>query len=586
MQSKIRNFCIIAHIDHGKSTLADRLLELTGTVDPRKMHGQFLDQLSLERERGITIKLQPVRMEYGEYILNLIDTPGHIDFSYEVSRSLAAVEGAVLLVDATQGIQAQTLSNLHLAREQGLSIIPVVNKIDLKEARPARVAAELEKILGKTKITFVSAKTGEGVKELLQRIVSEIPPPRGSTKEGSCRALVFDSYYDAYRGVVAYVRMVDGSLSVGDFVKTVSASKDSEVLELGYFKPQLVPQRNLRSGEIGYVITGFKDVRECRVGSTISLQNTDTEPLPGYQEAKSFVYASFFVLEGGHYQKLHQALQRLQLNDAALVFEPENSKSLGLGFRCGFLGLLHLEIVKERLEREFGLELLVTSPRVSYQVIDERGRLVVIKSPVDLPDRFREVLEPWVHLEIVSPSQYVGRIMKLVQGQRGIQKNIVFLNEERAVLSYEIPLSEMIVSFYDALKSISSGYASLDYKFIGFRKADLVRLDILVGGQIVESFSQLLHRSKTYSVSRKFLSRLKEEIPRQQFEVVLQAASSGRIIAREKIPPLRKNVLAKLYGGDRTRKDKLLAKQKAGKKRLKKIGKVNIPSEVFFKVMS
>lgn len=588
--NKIRNFCIIAHIDHGKSTLADRFLEITGTVEKRKMKEQLLDTMDLERERGITIKLQPVRMNYKGYALNLIDTPGHVDFSYEVSRSLAAVEGAILLVDASQGVEAQTLANLHLAEEMNLKIIPAINKIDLPGANIEQTKQELANILGTDpkEIIGVSGKTGENVEELLDKVIAEVPAPRGDAA-APLRALIFDSIFDKYKGVIAYVRVVDGEAHAEEKIKLMALGAISEVLEVGTFAPELHLANILSAGEIGYIATGLREVNKVQVGDTITLATAkNVVALPGYKKVTPFVYAGIFTTNNADYPKLRDALEKLSLSDASLVFEPENSPALGFGFRCGFLGLLHLDIVQERLEREFGLQLVATTPSVNYELTLTNGKKQIINNPTELPDsnQFKTIAEPWIELEVFTPGKFMGGIIPLLQDRRGVQKDIKHFEGGKAMLVYEIPLSSIVMDFYDALKSVSSGYASMSYEFLGFREADLVRLDILVGGKLVDVLSVIIHRSSAANMGKKLVEKLKKLIPRQNFEITLQAAIGSKIIAREDIPPLRKDVLAKLYGGDRTRKDKLLKKQKAGKKRMKRVGKVEIPQEAFLKLLS
>lgn len=596
-QSKIRNFSIIAHIDHGKSTLADRLLEFTKTVEKRKMKEQLLDTMELERERGITIKLQPARMEHDGYILNLIDTPGHIDFNYEVSRSLAAVEGALLLVDASQGVQAQTLGNLYLAMEQNLVIIPVINKIDLPNARAEDTKAEIVNLLGceEEDIILTSAKTGEGVDKILQAIINRIPAPQGKL-DTAPRALIFDSKYDDYKGVIAFVRIIDGSFKSDKKIKMLATKASSEVLEVGYFKPEMVghPQGTpLQTGEIGYIVTGLKDIEGCRVGDTITSQESkDTKSLPGYKEVKPMVFAGLFPKEGTNYNQLREAMLKLKLSDAALNFEPERSEALGIGFRCGFLGLLHLEITKERLEREHNIGLIITTPSVAYKVFTTDGKEQIIKSALDLPDssRIDYIEEPWVKVDIITPEKYIGGIMKLVTEKRGEYKNTEYLKTsslERVILHYKLPLSAILVDFFDKLKSISSGYASLNYEILNYRKADVVRMDILVAEEPIGAFASLVYRDEAYRAGRSIVKSLKEAIPRQMFEIKIQAALGAKIIAAERIPPMRKDVIAKLYGGDVTRKRKLLEKQKKGKKKMKAIGRgrVDIPTDAFLKVL-
>ncbi|MBI2638774.1 elongation factor 4 [Candidatus Peregrinibacteria bacterium] len=589
--SAIRNFCIIAHIDHGKSTLADRFLELTGTVSAREMkHAQILDSMELEQEKGITIKLAPVRMEWSGSILNLIDTPGHVDFSYEVSRSLAAVEGAILVVDATQGIQAQTLANTFLALEHNLKIIPVINKIDLAAADIARVTDELKNTLGidPAEIISVSAKSGENVEKVLEAIIERISPPKSLSQNPETKALIFDSVYDSYKGVVAYVRVFQGSVKRGDRMKLLHTGQEIDVLEVGYFKPKYKTAEVLHCGEIGYVVTGVKGVSEARVGDTIWQGNSlNPTPLPGYRKVTPYVYAGIFPTEGDDFPLLRDALQKLSMNDASLQFEPESSAALGHGFRCGFLGLLHMEIVQERLEREYGLSLIATAPSVSYEVVKTNNEVFKISNPTELPDQsfYNEIQEPWMKVDIIAPREYIGAIMKLCEERRGIQTNIQYLEAIRAILSFELPLSQIIMDFYDQLKSVTSGYASMNYEFFGYRAEDLVKLDILVAGERVDALSNIVHRKEAYYTGSKLTKRLKEIIPKANFEITLQAAIGAKIIARETIPALRKNVTAKLYGGDRTRKDKLLKKQKEGKKRMKKMGQVEIPQDAFLALL-
>ncbi|MFC1686676.1 translation elongation factor 4 [Patescibacteria group bacterium] len=594
MNKHIRNFCIIAHIDHGKSTLADRFLELTETISKREMKEQVLDQMELEREKQITIKLQPVQMDYQsqgqKYSLNLIDTPGHVDFSYEVSRSLAACEGAILLVDATQGIEAQTLANAHLAIEQGLEIIPVVNKIDLPNADPEKRAKELAEFLGidQKEVLLVSAKKGEGVKEILDRVVEKVPSPEDNSKK-SLRALIFDSQFDPYKGVVAYVRVFDGELRSGtELVFKVSTAKIKS-LELGVLKPKFVKKGKLSNGEIGYLVTGLKEINQCQVGDTIILDKDleSIKPLPGYEEINPFVYAGFFCKDGDDYPILKDALEKLKLNDAALVFEPEKSKALGFGFRCGFLGLLHLEIIQERLKREFDLDLLITTPSVSYKIKGKNEKIEIIHSPIELPtpDQIIEILEPWVKVEIITPEEYLGRVMELVQDKRGIYENTDYLGEKRVLLKYQMPLAEVIIDFYDQLKSASSGYASMNYILEDYRKTDLVKLEVLIAGDKIEALSQLVYAPKIERIARNLAKKLKETIPKQMFEVPIQITRNGEIIARETLGAMRKDVTAKLYGGDVSRKQKLLKKQKKGKKKMKEMGKIDLPQEVYWSVL-
>lgn len=589
-EKSIRNFVIVAHIDHGKSTLADRFLEKTNTVPKERMREQFLDLMDLERERGITIKMQPVRMNYKDYTLNLIDTPGHVDFSYEVSRSLAAVEGAILIVDATQGIQAQTLANVYLAIEHNLTIIPVINKIDLPAAQPEKVAEDIEKILGlkKEDILFISAKTGKGVEGVLSEIVKKVPAPE-TEKEKPFRSLTFDSLYDSYKGVIAYVRVFDGEIKAGDKIKLKASGKEAEVLEVGYFAPEFKRVEKLSSGEIGYIATGLKSVKDCRVGDTIVLkqQERETKSLEGYQPSKPMVFAGIFPVDGTDFLPLKDALEKLELNDASLSFEADSSVGLGNGFRCGFLGLLHLEIIKERLEREYNLDIVITNPSVTYRVAKTDGKELIINNPTKLPDIsvINQISEPWDKVEILTPAQYQGKIMDFIKEKRGIFKDLKYLNPERIILTYEIPLSEIIVDFYDQLKSISSGYASLNYEFLEYRVGDLVKMDILVAGEKVDAFSQIVPKEKTFFVGRALTKKLKEIIPKALFAVSLQAAVGAKIIARETISALRKDVTAKLYGGDYTRKMKLLEKQKKGKKKMKKIGRIEIPTDAFIKIL-
>jgi GTP-binding protein LepA len=594
-QDSIRNFCIIAHIDHGKSTLADRLLEITGTVSKRDMVAQVLDSMPLEREKGITIKARAVRMKYlardGEtYELNLIDTPGHVDFTYEVSRSLAACEGALLIVDATQGIEAQTLANTYLALDGNLEIVPVVNKIDLPSAQPDMVADEIEKVIGlpAEEVIFASAKEGTGVVDILEAVVKRVPPPAGDP-EKPLRALVFDSHYDAYKGVVAYVRIVDGEVKQGEPLLVMSTLASTEAQELGIFAPNLTPISTLRTGEVGYIATGLKIVRDCQVGDTItSLRRPSTEPLPGYRPVKPMVFAGIFPVESDEYGDLRQALDRLHLNDASLVYEPETSVALGFGFRCGFLGLLHMEIIRERLEREYNLTLLMTAPNVEYNVTRTDGSTVIVDNPADMPPpgNIGTIEEPWMAISVVSPARYIGAIMELVTSRRGAYKKMDYLDDERVVLEYEIPLGELIVDFYDQLKSRTQGYASLDYHLAEYRAADLVKLDILVNAAPVDALSIITHRDKAAYQGRQLVDRLRRLIPRQMFEVPIQAAVGSKVIARETISAIRKNVIAKCYGGDISRKRKLLEKQKEGKARMKMVGSVEIPQEAFMAVLS
>ena len=593
-QTYIRNFSIVAHIDHGKTTLSDRLLEVTGTIGERQMVDQVLDSMDLEREKGITIKARAVRVAYTSragrpYQLNLIDTPGHVDFTYEVSRSLAACEGAVLVVDAAQGIEAQTLANVYLAFDNDLAIIPVVNKVDLPNARPREVAAEIERVLGipKEQVIFVSAKSGDGVDEVLEAVVERIPPPRGQRHQ-PLRALIFDSHYDPYKGVIAYVRVVDGVIRGGTPILMMATQQQSEALEVGVFRPDLAPVAELAAGEVGYVATGLKRVQDSQVGDTItSAVDPAQTPLPGYRPAKPMVFAGLYPVDANDYPLLRDALDKLRLNDAALSYQPETSQALGFGFRCGFLGLLHMEIVQERLEREYGLNLLVTAPSVEYKVTTIAGDEVYADSPAALPPEAQRaaIAEPWLKIGVVVPSRYIGAVMDLVTGRRGVFERLEYLDEQRVVLSYGIPLAEMLVDFYDELKSRTQGYASLDYSFDDYRPSDLVRLDVLVNNQVVDALSLITHRDKAYARGRELVGKLRRLIPRQLFEVPIQAAVGSRVIARETISALRKNVLDKCYGGDVTRKRKLLEKQAEGKKRMKRVGNVEIPQEAFMAVL-
>lgn len=583
-QSNIRNFCIIAHIDHGKSTLADRLLELTGTVEKRQMKEQLLDRMDLERERGITIKLQPVRMQYKGHQLNLIDTPGHVDFSYEVSRSLEACEGAILVVDATQGMQAQTLANVYLAMAADLTIIPVLNKIDLPAADVDRVSKEIISLLGckAEDILHISAKTGQGVEAVLERVVQDVPSPRGR-EDQPARALIFDSYYDDYRGVILYVRVVDGVVAKNAAITMMATTSHGIALEVGSLTPDMSPAPQLGTGEIGYIVTNLKSTREARVGDTVTLSKTPaTVALPGYQDVKPFVYAGFFPDSNENYQLLKDAVEKLSLSDSALQFAPENSPVLGFGVRIGFLGLLHMDIVRERLEREYNLDLVVTNPSTDYQVTMTSGEELDIKSAADLPDvaKIAEIREPWIKGEIVVPQAYVGSVIQLISSKRGLQKNLSYI-EERTLISFEAPLANLLTDFYDQLKSLTSGYGSFNYELDDYRAEDLVRLDFYVAGEAVDALSIMVHRSESQRVGREIVQKLKEVIPRQQFPVALQAAIGGKFIAREDISAFRKDVTIGLYGGDVSRKKKVLAKQKRGKARLKRFGKIDIPAEAF-----
>jgi GTP-binding protein LepA len=593
--AQIRNFCIIAHIDHGKSTLADRMLSITGVVEDRNMRAQYLDRMDIERERGITIKSQAVRLPWRsgidgqDYILNMIDTPGHVDFTYEVSRSLAACEGAILLVDCAQGIEAQTLANLYLAMENNLTIIPVLNKIDLPAAQPEKFAVELANLIGckPEDCLRVSGKTGEGVEVLLDQIIKQLPPPVGDSKAPT-RALIFDSVYDTYRGVVTYVRVVDGHLSPRDQIQMYSTGVRHEMLEVGVISPEPIASNGLGVGEVGYLITGVKDVRQSRVGDTVTTYNNPAKvALAGYKDPKPMVFSGLFPLDGAEYPMLREALDKLQLNDAALVFEPESSAALGFGFRCGFLGLLHMEIVRERLEREAGLTLISTAPSVVYNVTLEDGKNLVVTNPSEYPDgKVSEVKEPIVKATILAPSEFIGTIMELCQQRRGVQKGMDYLSEDRIEIRYTLPLAEIVFDFFDQLKSRTRGYASLDYEPVGEESGNLVKVDILLQGEKVDAFSQIVHRDKAYAYGVKMTEKLKDLIPRQQFEVPIQAAIGAKIIARENIRAIRKDVLAKCYGGDITRKRKLLEKQKEGKKRMKMVGRVEVPQEAFIAALT
>ncbi len=595
-QAHIRNFCIIAHIDHGKSTLADRLLEFTGTVSKRELMEQTLDQMELEREKGITIKAQAVRMRYTaldgqEYELNLIDTPGHVDFTYEVSRSLAACEGALLVIDATQGIEAQTLANLYLALEADLSIIPVINKIDLPSAEPEKVRQEVEDVIGlpKEECILASAKEGIGTQDILEAVIKYVAPPKGEIDQ-PLRALVFDSHYDAYKGVIAYVRVVDGQLRQDERVVMMATGSTTDILEAGYFHPRLTSVGELITGEVGYIATGFKNVKDCRVGDTVTVPSAlgHVEQLHGYQPAKSMVFAGIYPVEGNDYPLLRDALDRLKLNDASLFYEPETSGALGFGFRCGFLGLLHMEIIQERLEREYNLDILATAPSVAYLVTNMSGETIEVDNPSAMPSfgEIEKIEEPWMDISIFNPSRYIGTIMDLVTTRRGTYKDLKYIEAERVLLTYSMPLAELIIDFYDQLKTRTQGYASLDYSFGGYHESDLVKLDILVNGVSVDALSLIVHREKAYYQGRALVEKLRSLIPRQLFEVPIQAAIGSRVISRETVKAMRKDVLAKCYGGDISRKRKLLEKQKEGKKRMKMVGNVEIPQEAFMAVLS
>jgi GTP-binding protein LepA len=594
-QNHIRNFSIIAHIDHGKTTLSDRLLELTNTITVRERREQLLDGMDLERERGITIKAKAVRMDYTArdgrtYELNLLDTPGHVDFSYEVGRSLAACEGAILVVDAAQGIEAQTLANVYLALEHDLTIIPVLNKIDLPGAEPEHVAQEIEEVLGlpAEEVLMASAKAGQGVPEILEAIVERIPPPRGQ-REQPLRALIFDSHFDSYKGVIAYVRVIDGILKSGARILLMGTEVEAELLEIGAFRPSMTPLSELGPGEVGYIATGLKEVGQCQVGDTVTLAaQPAAAPLEGYRPAKPMVFAGLYPVESNAYGDLREALEKLKLNDAALSYAPETSAALGFGFRCGFLGLLHMEIVRERLEREYGLDLLITAPSVEYQVLRTDGEIAIVDNPSEMPDtgQIASIEEPVMQITIISPTRYIGTIMDLVTNKRGTFEAMDYLDPQRVAIKYRIPLAEIVVDFYDQLKSRTQGYASLDYTLTGYQEADLVKLDILVNSLPVDALSLVVHRDFAYTQGRALVEKLRKLIPRQMFEVPIQAAIGGKIIARESIRAMRKDVLAKCYGGDVTRKRKLLEKQKEGKKRMKMVGNVEIPQEAFMAVLS
>lgn len=591
--SKIRNFCIIAHIDHGKSTLADRLIESTDTVSHRDMEEQLLDNMDIERERGITIKLQTCRMFYNykgeEYMLNLIDTPGHVDFTYEVSRSLAACEGALLVVDATQGIEAQTLTNVYLALDHDLEILPVINKIDLQSANPDGCKAEIEDVIGlpADNAPLISAKEGIGIPELLERIVTDLPCPKGSRDE-PFRALIFDSFYDNYKGAISMVRVGDGRIKAGDVIKMASSGKTFDVTEVGVFTPAATPVDELYAGMVGYIAASIKNVKDTAVGDTITLRDNPTKNIyAGYKKITPMVFAGIYPADGSKYNDLKDALEKLQLNDASLMFEPEVSTALGFGYRCGFLGLLHMEIIEERLEREFDLDLVTTAPSVNYKVKLTNGEELTVSNPTHLPapDRIEYMEEPVVKAEIYTPPEYVGAIMELCQDKRGVYKELAYLDSSRSKLVYEIPLNEIIYDFFDALKSRTRGYASLDYEIIGYKKSDLVKLDMLLNGEMCDALSTIVHRDRAYARGRQIAEKLKEAIPRQQFEIPVQACIGGKVIARETVKAVRKDVLAKCYGGDITRKKKLLEKQKEGKKRMRQVGSVSVPSEAFMSIL-
>jgi GTP-binding protein LepA len=590
----IRNFCIIAHIDHGKSTLADRFLEVTGTIDKRKMHDQMLDQMELEQERGITIKLQPVRMQYKGYIMNLIDTPGHVDFTYEVSRSLAAVEGAILLVDASQGVQAQTIANLYLAIDQNLTIIPVLNKVDLPNADIPKAKAEIIHLLGcrEDEILQCSGKTGVGVPELLDAVLERVPAPK-ETGAGQTRALIFDSFYDDYRGVIASVRMIDGAIKQHDKIRFIGTEAEGEIVDLGHYSPPLVSDENIEAGQIGYIATGVKELREVRVGDTITLANhSSTEMLPGYREVKPMVFAGIFPKVGDEYGGLRDAIDKLKLSDSALYYEPEHSQALGFGFRCGFLGMLHLDIFQERLRREFDQDIVATVPSVAYHVTKTNGDEITVKSPQDLPDpsHISHIEEPWMSLDIITPQEFIGNVMSLIAERKGKYMNTEYLSVgsgQRAMLHYEIPLASLITDFYDKLKSVTSGYASMNYEMREYQETDVIRLDIIIADEPVEELATLVWRDSAYAVGKKIVEVLKDTLPRQQFVIKIQASIGGKVVASERISALRKDVTAKLYGGDVTRRMKLLEKQKKGKKKMLEMGKgrVDIPTEAYLAVL-
>ncbi len=594
-QDKIRNFCIIAHIDHGKSTLADRLIQMTGVLTTREMQEQVLDNMDIERERGITIKAQAVRMVYKandgqEYILNLIDTPGHVDFNYEVSRSIAACEGAVLVVDAAQGIEAQTLANVYLALEHNLEIMPVINKIDLPSAQPEHVMKEIEDVIGldASDAPQISAKNGLNVEAVLEQIVKQIPPPKGD-ENAPLKALIFDSFYDSYKGVIVHIRVMDGSVRPGDTIRMMYTKKEFVVTEVGYFRPgQYLPFDELLTGDVGYISASIKNVRDTRVGDTVTLAGRPAvEPLPGYKKVQSMVFCGIYPADGAKYGDLRDALEKLQLNDAALLFEAETSVALGFGFRCGFLGLLHMEIIQERLEREYDLDLVTTAPSVIYKITMTDGQVLDIDNPTNLPPvtSIEKMEEPIVKATIMTPVEYVGSIMELAQERRGVYKDMSYIDEARTILTYELPLNEIIYDFFDALKSRTRGYASFDYELLGYRKSELVKLDIMLNGDIVDALSFIVHTEKAYARGRRIAEKLKESIPRQQFEIPIQACIGGKIIARETVSAYRKDVLAKCYGGDITRKKKLLEKQKEGKKRMRQVGSVEVPQEAFMSVL-
>ena len=590
----IRNFSIIAHVDHGKSTLADRLMEFTGAIEEREKKDQLLDTLDIERERGITIKLQAIRLKYkandgNEYILHLIDTPGHVDFGYEVSRSLAACEGALLLVDATQGIEAQTIATFWQALEQDLEIIPVINKIDLPSADIERMKQQIEEVLGldPNEAILASGKAGIGIEDILEAIVKKIPPPKGDINK-PLKALIFDSYYDPYRGAVAFVRIIDGEVKKGTKIKLMSTGREFEVTEVGAQTPNMTQLESLKAGEVGYIAAAIKDVRDIRVGDTITdAKNPTDEPVPGFRPAKPMVFAGLYPTGSTTFEEMRDALEKYSINDAALTFEIESSPALGLGFRAGFLGLLHMEIVQERLEREYGIELITTAPNVIYKVLTKKGEELEIRNPAEMPDpsKIEKIKEPYIEANIITPNEYVGAVIQLVQEKRGIQKSFEYLDKKTVLLRYDIPMAEVLFDFHDKLKTATRGYASFDYEFKDYREGDLVKMDIKINGDLVDALSFIVHKDKAYRIARNLVDKLKENIPRQLFEVRIQAVLGSKVIASAKIPPLRKDVLAKCYGGDITRKKKLLEKQKKGKKRMKQLGKVEIPQEAFLSIL-
>ena len=592
-QSNIRNFCIVAHIDHGKSTLADRIMDVTGAVSAREAKQQLLDSMDIERERGITIKLTPVRMKYTfkgrEYTLNLIDTPGHVDFTYEVSRSLKACEGAILIVDASQGVEAQTLTNVYLALDNDLEIIPVINKIDLPSARPDEVKAEIEDVIGlpADEAPLISAKEGIGIEKVLEQVIELLPPPKGDFS-APLKALIFDSFYDSYKGAISIIRVFDGCVKAGDRIKMMSTGAVFDVTEVGFFTPNSTPCESLSAGEVGYLCASIKNVADTKVGDTITSESSPTaEALPGFKEAEPMVFSGIYPADGAHYDDLKEALEKLKLNDAALFYEPEVSAALGFGFRCGFLGLLHMEIIEERLEREFDLDLITTAPSVSYRVVTTKGETLVVSNPTALPPmgEIDHLEEPMVKASVYTPPEYVGTIMELCQDKRGSFVNMTYIETTRVLLEYDMPLGEIIYDFFDSLKSRSKGYASLDYEMNGYKRSDLVKMDILLNGEICDALSLIIHRDKAYARGRAITEKLKDVIPRQQFEIPIQAAIGGKVIARETVKAVRKDVLAKCYGGDITRKKKLLEKQKEGKKRMRQIGSVEVPSEAFMTIL-